>query len=437
MAFPLTKTKKLKKIALPRPQTSFGKRIKVRLDTIRFHTAVRLAGLPKIPKPPRLLAAAICFVGLFAVPMAAALQPCLKVTLNGQTIGYVNDASSVQLAANLLETSMESQFGVTYSFDDELSYQSALMLKGKTSSVDDMVSSLAEASDDLERMAVLTVNGETVGACRSLEDVQDMLDSLLDVYKSNDSDHARFVENVNVTLSPAPADAEVSAEDLKQQITEEGLLDVEVYSTQTYTEPIPYSTQMVENDQLAQYSTKTMQVGQDGEASVQEQVVTLNGVETQRTVVSRAILTQATDAVVAVGTGGSDIGTGTLIAPVTEYRFTSAFKFRNGRWHKGVDLAVSEGTLVYAADNGKVIVSEWSDSYGNYIIIDHQNGLKTLYAHNSTLLVNVGDTVTKGRQIALSGNTGNSTGPHVHFEVHYNGVAVNPELYVSFGTETP
>ena len=122
---------------------------------------------------------------------------------------------------------------------------------------------------------------------------------------------------------------------------------------------------------------------------------------------------------------------------MTEYRFTSAFKFRNGRWHKGVDLAVSEGTPVYAADNGKVIVSEWSDSYGNYIIIDHQNGLKTLYAHNSALLVNVGDTVTKGRQIALSGNTGNSTGPHVHFEVHYNGVTVNPELYVSFGTETP
>ena len=305
------------------------------------------------------------FCGPVRRPMAAALQPCLKVTLNGQTIGYVNDASSVQLAANLLETSMESQFGVAYSFDDELSYQSALMLKGKTSSVDDMVSSLAEASDDLERMAVLTVNGETVGACRSLEDVQDMLDSLLDAYKSSDSDHARFVENVNVTLSPAPADAEVSAEDLKQQITEEGLLDVEVYSTQTYTEPIPYSTQMVENDQLAQYSTKTMQVGQDGEASVQEQVVTLNGVETQRTVVSRAVLTQATDAVVAVGTGGSDLGTGTLIAPVTEYRFTSAFKVRNGRWHKGVDLAVSEGTPVYAADNGKVIVSEWSDSYGN------------------------------------------------------------------------
>ena len=437
MAFPLTKTKKLKKIALPRPQTSFGKRIKVRLDTIRFHTAVRLAGAAQDSKAAAVAGSGHLFCGPVRRPMAAALQPCLKVTLNGQTIGYVNDASSVQLAANLLETSMESQFGVAYSFDDELSYQSALMLKGKTSSVDDMVSSLAEASDDLERMAVLTVNGETVGACRSLEDVQDMLDSLLDAYKSSDSDHARFVENVNVTLSPAPADAEVSAEDLKQQITEEGLLDVEVYSTQTYTEPIPYSTQWWKT--ISWHNTPPRPCRSARMAKLRSKSRSLRSMVWRPSArfVSRAVLTQATDAVVAVGTGGSDIGTGTLIAPVTEYRFTSAFKFRNGRWHKGVDLAVSEGTPVYAADNGKVIVSEWSDSYGNYIIIDHQNGLKTLYAHNSALLVNVGDTVTKGRQIALSGNTGNSTGPHVHFEVHYNGVTVNPELYVSFGTETP
>ncbi len=80
-----------------------------------------------------------------------------------------------------------------------------------------------------------------------------------------------------------------------------------------------------------------------------------------------------------------------------------------------------------------MIVSEWSDSYGNYIILDHGNGLKTLYAHNSALLAGVGDVVAKGTQIALSGNTGNSTGPHVHFEVHINGVAVNPELYLTLG----
>lgn len=408
-----------------------------RLLAARRWAFLRLASLPRLPRPGRLPAAALCFVGLFALPMAASLRPCLQVTLDGRTVGYVEDAATAELAASLLETSIASQFGVSYSLDGELAYRPALALAGQANSVEDTVSALAGAADGLDMMAVLTVNGETVGACRSAEEVQSALDSLLDAYKSDESDRARFVENVNVTMSPAPADAEISAKELTQELTEQNLLDVEVYSTLEYTEPIPYATRTVENDELDQYTAKTVQFGQDGEAAVQAAVVTLNGVETQRTVVSRAVLTQATDAVVAVGTRSNGIGTGSLIAPVTNYRFTSAFKFRNGRWHKGVDLAVSEGTPVYAADNGKVIVSEWSDSYGNYIIIDHQNGVKTLYAHNSALLANVGDTVTKGRQIALSGNTGNSTGPHVHFEVHYNGTAVNPELYVSFGTETP
>ena len=80
-----------------------------------------------------------------------------------------------------------------------------------------------------------------------------------------------------------------------------------------------------------------------------------------------------------------------------------------------------EGTPVYAADNGKVIVAgDLDNGYGSYIILDHQNGYKTLYAHNSELLVSVGDIVAQGDQIALSGNTGNSTGPHVHFEIQVN-----------------
>lgn len=402
-----------------------------------WRASMRAAALPRLPRPGRLPAAAICLVGLLVIPIAASMQPSLCVTLDGRTVGYVTDASSVQLAANLLETSIETQFGVDYQFQGALEYHTVYTLGEQNDPVDKLVSALADASDDLGQMAVLSINGETIGACSSIEDVQGVLDDLLDTYKTSTGDRARFVENVNVTLSPAPADAEISAEELRQMITEQDLLDVEVYSTYEYTEPIPYATETVESEQLEQNAVRTIQVGQDGEAAIEEMVVTLNGVETQRTVSSRTVLTQATDAVVAVGTRGNGMGTGSLIVPVTNYTFTSAFKFRNGRWHKGVDLAVSEGTPVYASDSGKVIVSQWSDSYGNYIIIDHQNGFKTLYAHNSALLVNVGDTVTKGKQIALSGNTGNSTGPHVHFEVHYNGVAVNPELYLSFGEENP
>ena len=99
-----------------------------------------------------------------------------------------------------------------------------------------------------------------------------------------------------------------------------------------------------------------------------------------------------------------------------------------------------------AADDGRVIVAEWSDSYGYYVVLDHGNGMQTLYAHNSGLtvqagdtvqtvteiLVQQGDTVQKGDQIAISGSTGNSSGPHVHFEVHKDGVAVDPAAYVAF-----
>lgn len=117
----------------------------------------------------------------------------------------------------------------------------------------------------------------------------------------------------------------------------------------------------------------------------------------------------------------------------TSYRNISAGypNYSSGRYHGGIDFPCPTGTKVCAVADGKVIVAkELNYSYGHYIIIDHGNGLTTLYAHNSKLLVGVGDTVTKGQSIAYSGSTGNSTGPHCHFEVRVNDVRVNPENYL-------
>ena len=94
--------------------------------------------------------------------------------------------------------------------------------------------------------------------------------------------------------------------------------------------------------------------------------------------------------------------------------------------HGGIDIAVGEGTNVYACMDGKVTVSQFSDSAGNYVQIDHGNGYVTKYMHNSQLKVSVGDQVTAGQLIALSGNTGNSTGPHIHFQIEKDGTKVDP-----------
>ncbi len=94
--------------------------------------------------------------------------------------------------------------------------------------------------------------------------------------------------------------------------------------------------------------------------------------------------------------------------------------------HRGIDIGAPNGTDVLAADSGKIIVAGFGKSYGNYVVIDHGNGYTSLYAHNSRLCVSVGDTVVRGQVIAKVGSTGNSTGPHIHFEISKNGTLVNP-----------
>lgn len=98
--------------------------------------------------------------------------------------------------------------------------------------------------------------------------------------------------------------------------------------------------------------------------------------------------------------------------------------------HKGLDIAAKTGTPIKAAASGKVTYSGTMGGYGNLIIIDHGNGITTYYGHCSKLYKKVGATVNAGDLIAAVGNTGNSTGPHLHFEIRKNGVYVNPARYL-------
>lgn len=109
---------------------------------------------------------------------------------------------------------------------------------------------------------------------------------------------------------------------------------------------------------------------------------------------------------------------------------TSRFGERWGRMHEGIDIAVGSGTPVRAAAAGTVVYSGYMSGYGYVVVLDHGNGLSTAYAHNSSLSVTQGATVGAGSVIALSGNSGRSTGPHLHFEVRVGGAAVDPLGYL-------
>jgi murein DD-endopeptidase MepM/ murein hydrolase activator NlpD len=111
-------------------------------------------------------------------------------------------------------------------------------------------------------------------------------------------------------------------------------------------------------------------------------------------------------------------------------RITSYYGPRWGRIHEGIDFAAPMGSPIKAVSSGRVVYSGWANGYGYVVIVEHQKGLRTLYAHNSKLLVRVGESVGRGEVISRSGNTGNSTGPHLHFEVQVNGRPENPLDYI-------
>ena len=138
-----------------------------------------------------------------------------------------------------------------------------------------------------------------------------------------------------------------------------------------------------------------------------------------------------------IQSGDKNIGgsTGTMTWPA-EGEVTSPFGWRvhpifgTQRLHTGIDIGADYGDAIRAADGGVVIHADWMGGYGNAVIIDHGNGISTLYAHNSQLLVSEGQTVSKGQTVARCGSTGYSTGPHLHFEVRHNGSPVNPLNYL-------
>ena len=140
---------------------------------------------------------------------------------------------------------------------------------------------------------------------------------------------------------------------------------------------------------------------------------------------------------VAAASGLSTLPAGPMSAPSAagliwplDGLLTSGFGYRWGRMHEGIDIAVPEGTPIRAAKGGTVIMASYNGGYGNYTCIDHGGGLSTCYAHQSAFAASSGQSVDQGQIIGYSGNTGSSTGPHLHFEVRINGAAQDPMGYL-------
>ncbi len=206
------------------------------------------------------------------------------------------------------------------------------------------------------------------------------------------------------------------------------------------TEPIAYDVETTTDSELDVGETVVKKPGSEGSKVVTYSYTQKNGQTVSKQVSEEKVTKEPVTQVVSKGPGltavslansasrGSNSSSG--IAWPLRGAINSPFGSRWGSVHTGLDIGGSTGTSYSAAAAGTVVSSGWGGGYGNMILIDHGNGVKTRYAHSSKLLVSVGQQVTQGQRIGLVGSTGHSTGPHLHFEVIINGSTANPMNYL-------
>lgn len=196
-------------------------------------------------------------------------------------------------------------------------------------------------------------------------------------------------------------------------------------------EKVPFEQKLELSNSMYKDETRIKVKGEYGEKEVVADVTKINGIETERIVLSEAVIKEPKTQILIKGTKDPppQKGTGTFSYPARG-SLTSRFGIRWDSQHEGIDIAAPSGSPVKAADSGVVIWAAYNGGYGNLIKIDHGGGYISYYAHLSKYYVKVGQKVSKGQTIGAVGSTGNSTGPHVHFEIRKNGVVQDPLKYL-------
>lgn len=213
-------------------------------------------------------------------------------------------------------------------------------------------------------------------------------------------------------------------------------LDVKVSLESTVQEVIRYTTNTTKDASLSQNTKKTIKAGVDGLKQVTYLFDYVNGVEKENTILNEIVLLEPVTAEVVVGSKPLTLRSSGTNFGVTTGTLSSDYGWRThpitGRrsFHDGIDIANQVGTSINAYADGTVTKTAWTDSYGNYIVIDHGGGLETYYIHLSGFDVSVGDSVTTGQLIGRMGKTGSATGSHLQFEIRLNGQPQNPWDYL-------
>lgn len=229
------------------------------------------------------------------------------------------------------------------------------------------------------------------------------------------------VDNIDLVVNRIEA---VNAKSQKQLVT------FELKGTVQGSEAVPPSIVIQWSEDMTVGQSKLLSNGEEGKKTLIKEKQMENSKIVGTRVISEKIIILPKDKVVLQGKKIPIMASKGILFTPSRGAISSSFGMRWGKMHEGLDIAASMGDPIYAALDGSVVYSGWENGYGYVIKLQHENGLLTIYGHCSRLDVSVGQSVDKGDQIGLVGSTGNSTGPHLHFEVRVNGVPQNPVAFL-------
>jgi len=207
-------------------------------------------------------------------------------------------------------------------------------------------------------------------------------------------------------------------------------ITVKVLGSISIEQSINPTTIMIVSSQLMEGASKIHIEGKAGTQKVTTEVITLNNKRLSERVLKSEIIIPVQNKEVYVGNYKPLIVKSASMNSPSRGSISSNFGMRWGRMHKGIDIAANFGATINGVLDGIVSYAGWEEGYGNVIKINHGGGIETTYAHCSVINVKKGEVVKTGQKIGEVGSTGNSTGPHLHFEVRENGEAINPQKYI-------
>lgn len=369
-----------------------------------------------------------------------------EISINGNTIAYVSSKDKVEEIKEEVFKEINTRFN-SGSVKKDITYQKVAALNTALSSDELIKANILNALDIEVNGVEMRVDNKKVGVLANEAEGAKVIELVGKYYLEKTNLQNEKVVGVKNKITYTPVKLHISKVETPEKLVDniiqslksgKSILSIETSGTKEEKVTINFSTVINWTDTLMKGQSQTKSKGQDGSKLVQKQVTMINGVKSGEKIIKESIIEKPKDAVVLKGTKTSSTVSSTAVAMAVPSRgsITSAFGQRWGRMHEGMDIAGAVGDPIYAALEGKVTYAGWEGGYGLVVKLSHNGNIQTIYGHCSKLNVKTGDNVKKGQVIAKVGNTGNSTGPHLHFEVRVNGKPENPAKYIYNKTET-